>query len=346
MAVFNGERPDVYPCFEHFWGEAIERWKGEGLPEGVDLVEYFGLDISGCGGFDLTARYPEEIISEDDTYTIKRDSRGVVAQHHKMESGHTPRWLDTPIKTPDDWWSYKERLVYDPSRVDMNQIERAKLLREQGKFVALFNADPYEQAWPVFGQVQIFMSMIERPDVVKDSLDTWADLTVKCIDEYTRAGLEYDAYFIYGDMGYRNGTLFGSDVYKELVMPAHRKIVNFLHDNCKQVLLHSCGKIKSFLPMLIDVGFDAIQPLEAKCDQDVRELVKEYGRKIVFFGNIDVRTLSSTKEAIREEIESKLAAFDGSWNYIFHSDHSVPQTVSLENYQYALDVVKGYLKQR
>ena len=98
--------------------------------------------------------------------------------------------------------------------------------------------------------------------------------------------------------------------------------------------------------MFIEEGFDCLQALEAKCGQDVRELVKEYGRKIVFFGNIDVRVFSMDTAAVRNEILPKLAAFDGGYNYIFSSDHSMPQTASIENYIYALDIVRNYLKER
>ena len=341
--VFSGERPDRYPCFEHFWGEAIKRWEGEGLPEGVNPYEYFDLDIGKCGAYDLSAQFPEELISEDETYKIIRDSKGVISQRHKTESGHTPHWLETPIKTPSDWWTYKERLAFNEDRIYPNTFQWAKDLRAQGRYVCLFGSEPYEQAWPVFGQVQLFMAMLENPEIVKDAMDTWANLSLECMDYYVRNGLDFDGCFFYGDMGYRNGTLFSPQVYRELIMPAHKKIVGFAHDCGKKVILHSCGQIKGFIPMLIEVGFDALQPLEAKCDQDVRELQKEFGRQLVFFGNIDVRELSKDKEAIRQEIESKLKAFDGSWNYIFHSDHSVPQTVSLENYTYALNLAKEWL---
>lgn len=346
QCVFNGEKPDRYPAYEHFWGEALDKWqKEEGLPEHArqDIDEFFDFDIGNCGGFDLSAQLPTEVLSEDDTYKIVRDSRGVLAQVHKSESGHTPHWLETPIKKPADWWKYKERLAFNEDRIDKSIFDRAKLLRERGRFVCPFLAESYEQAWPVFGQVQIFMAMIEEPEIVKDSMDTWADLTIQCLDYCISAGLDIDGVWFYGDMGYRNGTLFSPEVYRSLVMPAHKKVVNYIHDIGKKVILHSCGQIKSFIPMLIEVGFDALQPLEAKCDQDVRELVKTYDSQIVFVGNIDVRALSADKEAIKNEIESKLAAFDGRWNYIFHSDHSIPQTVSYENYKFALETARSFL---
>lgn len=342
--IFSGKKPDRYPCFEHFWGETVQAWVAEGLPSEIDPSDYFDFDIAdaGNGWFDLTAQFDEELISEDEHYRVVRDSRGVVARHHKQESGHTPHWLETPIRTPSEWWEYKKRLVFDENRIKLGAFDRAKQFREKGKFICLFNADPYEQAWPVFGQTQIFMAMLEEPEVVRDALDTWAALTVECLDHYVRNGLDFDGYFVYGDMGYKNGTLFGPEVYRELVMPAHKMIVDHLHSHGKKVILHSCGKIKSFIPMLIEVGFDALQPLEAKCDQEVRELAVTYGRDIVFFGNIDVRKLSADKESIREEIDSKLRAFDGKWNYIFHSDHSIPPTVSLDNYQFALELARTY----
>ncbi len=346
--VFTGQKPDRYPAYEHFWGEALDRWENEGLPKSAreDIDDYFDLDIGNCGGFDLTAQFPSETLSEDDTYKVIKDSRGVIAQVHKSESGHTPHWLETPIKTPSDWWNYKERLAFNEDRIDRTIFDRARLLRERGRFVCPFLAESYEQAWPVFGQVQMFMAMLEEPDVVKDSLDTWANLTIECLDYCIREGLDIDGVWFYGDMGYSNGTLFSPEVYQNLVMPAHKKVVNYVHDLGKKVILHSCGQIKSFIPMLIEVGFDALQPLEAKCDQDVRELVKIYDNQIVFFGNIDVRALSADKETIKNEIESKLAAFDGRWNYIFHSDHSIPQTVSYENYTYALELARGFLERR
>jgi DNA repair protein RadC len=50
---------------------------------------------------------------------------------------------------------------------------------------------------------------------------------------------------------------------------------DFFKSKGKPVLLHSCGKIKTLIPYFIEAGYSAIQPLEAKCDQDVRELKKE-----------------------------------------------------------------------
>ncbi len=44
------------------------------------------------------------------------------------------------------------------------------------------------------------------------------------------------------------------------------------------------------------------------------------------------------------EVRSKVLIAKENGGYIFHSDHSVPPSVSLENYEYVLDLVKRYGK--
>jgi len=48
--------------------------------------------------------------------------------------------------------------------------------------------------------------------------------------------------------------------------------------------------------------------------------------------------LSSDKESIRKEVENKVSIAKEGGGYIFHSDHSVPPSVSLENYRFAIEV--------
>ena len=75
---------------------------------------------------------------------------------------------------------------------------------------------------------------------------------------------------------------------------------------------------------------------------DVRELNAGYGDRLVFYGNIDVRKLSGTKDEIKDEIATKLAVFKESGRYVYHSDHSVPNSVSFENYAFAIELLKRY----
>lgn len=73
-------------------------------------------------------------------------------------------------------------------------------------------------------------------------------------------------------------------------------------------------------------------------------LKKIYGNEIVFIGNISADVMSSTKEEIEFEVRTKISTAKQGGGYIFHSDHSVPPSVSFENYCYVIELVEKYGK--
>jgi len=342
LATLKGERPDKIGKFEHFWSETINEWHKQGLPADKDLYDYFGFDLAPLGWVDLSLRLPTKLIEETDTFIHQIDANGVERKDWKGESGHTPHWLSWTLKNGKDWNEYKDRLTPDADRINPQMMEGYKSLRERGYFICWSGVEAYESAWPVFGQVNLFTMMVEEPEVVAEVFMTYAELQIALAQQAMDMGMDFDGAFFYGDVGYRNGLLFSPACYEELLFPAHVKLCDFFNKKGKPVILHSCGQIKSLIPKFIEAGFSAIQPLEAKCDQDVRELRKIHGRDITFFGNLDVRNLSGSREDVREEVMGKLEAVAKDGSYIFHSDHSIPPTVSLENYMYALELLDEF----
>ena len=55
-------------------------------------------------------------------------------------------------------------------------------------------------------------------------------------------------------------------------------------------------------------------------------------------GGLDVRALySNDREVILKELEAKLPIVKQGFNYIIHSDHSIPKTVNYESYCYFVE---------
>ncbi len=340
--ILSGGIPDRVAMDESPWGETYERWRREGLPQDANVVDYFGMDLAKIGGPNLTFRLETKVVGEDDTYRTVTDADGVTARRHKTESGHTPHWLDHLIKTADDWYEYAPRLAPSTERWAQDIVQQCADARATGRYVVICHPDPYERAWPTWGQVRIFEMMMDDPQTVADCFMAYARLITAQYDLLEQLGADWDGTFMYTDLGYRNSTLFSPTLYDELLFPAHQHITDWMKAHGKRLICHSCGRILSLIPRFIKVGFDAIQPLEAKCGQDVRELKDLYGNQITFFGNIDVRALSGTKEDVYNEVMSKLPKAMEGGGYIFHSDHSVPPTVSWENYCYAVQLVKEH----
>src|SRR5690606_3366940 len=96
--------------------------------------------------------------------------------------------------------------------------------------------------------------------------------------------------------------------------------------------LHSCGNITPFIPELVDIGLDALNPLEVKAGMDPIQLKKKFGNDLVFHGGINA-VLWDDVEAIEAEMRKVIPVMKESGGYIFSSDHSVPSSVSLENFR-------------
>jgi len=95
------------------------------------------------------------------------------------------------------------------------------------------------------------------------------------------------------------------------------------------------------LPQLVEIGLDALNPIEIKAGMDLAVLKKDYGDRLVFHGGADALLLDKPGR-ILPYIEETLPVLKENGGYIFSSDHSIPNTVSLENYWAIVEAVKKF----
>jgi hypothetical protein len=76
---------------------------------------------------------------------------------------------------------------------------------------------------------------------------------------------------------------------------------------------------------------------------DLIELKGKYGDKLSFMGGIDTRLMSDPdKTKIEQEIKTKIEVAKKNGGYIYHSDHSIPNIVSFQDYCLVMKLVKKY----
>ena len=92
------------------------------------------------------------------------------------------------------------------------------------------------------------------------------------------------------------------------------------------------------------MGFACLEPLEVKADMDFRKLHERYADRIVLMGGIDVRLMADDVEfnVIEKEIRTKFAVAKEHGRYIYHSDHAVPDNVSLARYEAIMKVAREF----
>ena len=189
------------------------------------------------------------------------------------------------------------------------------------------------------GTETLLVAMYEEPEWVRDIFETYLDMCIAHFDRIWDAGYRFDCISWPDDMGYKNTTFFSNEMYRELLKPVHKRAVDWAHNKGIYAHLHSCGNIMSRIPDLVDIGIDALNPLEVKAGMDPVALKKQYGNILTLHGGINA-VLWDDKEAILSEIDRIVPVLKENGGYIFSSDHSIPNTVSLDNFKAIINEVK------
>ena len=73
---------------------------------------------------------------------------------------------------------------------------------------------------------------------------------------------------------------------------------------------------------------------------DAVALRKKYGKDLILSGNIDKRVFAKGKDAIREEVMSKVPFLLETGGYLPSLDHAIPPDVPLEGFLYYINLLR------
>jgi uroporphyrinogen decarboxylase len=343
--VLEGGIPDRVPMHDGYWDEALDRWQGEGLPGQVardrDAVwDYFGMEIRQIS-VDPSFRLPTAILGEDQRYVLKQTGDGAVLKYIKGKTS-TPGLVSFKVGSRADWEELKPRLLSPEGRLPEDLAERYRAYREAGRFVVVCLHDPIEASWSKLGPTYLLESMKLDPGLVDDVFATITDLNLAACEHLLGAGYQIDGGWIWGDIAYGKGTLFSPRMYREMLWPYHKRLVGFFTQRGLPVIYHSDGDVRPVIDLLIEAGISCLQPLEAKAGMDILQLKQRYGGRLAFMGNVNFETIALGDDQARREISTKVGLGKVGGGYIYHSDHSVPPTVSLAEYRRVLDLIRHY----
>lgn len=330
--MYEHREADRVPIIDSPWGPTIERWRREGLPEGVSFVDYFGLDHIAGIGVDNSPRYPGRVIEETEEYAITFSQWGATLKNWKHH-GSVPEFLDFTIKDHDSWAEAKERMQPTRDRVNWEHLKNAyPKWRESGAWISagLWFGFDVTHAWAV-GTERLLMAMVEQPEWVSDMFNHFLDVDIALLDMVWDEGYHFDEVRWPDDMGYKHTPFFSPVMYRELLKPVHKRAADWAHAKGARVHLHSCGFIKPLIPDLIDAGIDMLNPIEVKAGMDPAALKEEFGDRLAFHGGLNA-VLFGNPQAMWEEMRRVIPVMKRNGGYMISSDHSVPESVSLEQF--------------
>jgi uroporphyrinogen decarboxylase len=154
-----------------------------------------------------------------------------------------------------------------------------------------------------------------------------------------RARFAWSEQKVFAYCDHNHNQFFSLKTYRELLKPVHARAIDWAHSKGMKAHLHSCGDVNPFIPELIEIGLDGLNPLEVKAGMDPVQIKQDRGDDLLLHGGINAVLWDDT-EAIEAEMRQVVPALKEDGGYIFSSDHSVPDSVSLENFRHIVGLAK------
>lgn len=357
--ALSHQEPDRVPVSDFFWGSFIKRWREElNLAEDANPYFYYDLDwIVTVPNMDPFIQ-PFETLKEDEQEVIVRT--GYRAVLRKMFEAPMPEFIDFETDTIEKLEALEFDDPYDKRRyfeAGDNQIAGVGDGLERNSPAWTETVKSLHPDFPVFGSIGEVNECLTRligpennmlwiglyPDRMARVIDAIGKFYLECAKAQIEAadGL-LDGFVIWGDVAYKKAMFLSPDYWREHFKPHVKAIADYAHSKGLMVIYHGCGNVNSIIDDYIEIGIDALNPLEAKADLDAVELRKKYGQKLGICGNSNIQIWeTSDEELIRKEVLRKLNAAKGG-GYIFQSDHSVASNVSGKTYDYIVKLVREY----
>ena len=98
--------------------------------------------------------------------------------------------------------------------------------------------------------------------------------------------------------------------------------------------MHACGSIYEIIPDLIEIGVDALNPVQVSArDMDSRKLKREFGERITFWGGgCDTQRVLpfGTVEEVIDEAKQRIRDLAPGGGFVFAPVHNIQYDVTAE----------------
>lgn len=226
----------------------------------------------------------------------------------------------------------------DPSRF-AGLRERALSLQRDTPYAVVsgISGVVYETCWYLRGLEQWFCDLLTDPDfcevMLEQTLKYWLDWFRLFLDE---AGDLVDVIMIGDDLAGQDGPLFAPAVYRRLVKPRQRRLIEFIRSRTRaKIWYHTCGSCAAFVPDLLDNGIQILNPVQVSArNMDPFTLKRRFGHDLVFWGGgCDTQRVlpRGTPLEVSANVRRNLEAFKPGGGYVFSSVHNIQGEVPPEN---------------
>lgn len=167
-----------------------------------------------------------------------------------------------------------------------------------------------------------------------------ADAILSAVGQYVDV-----AYIIGDDIAAQNGPWLRPSFYRRYIKPWHQRATDFVRARTEaKIIFHMCGAAREFIPDLIDIGVDALNPVQTSAaGMEPAGLKRDFGDHIAFWGSVDTQHILpfGTPDDVRREVWRCMQTL-GPSGHVFASCQNIQADVPPENIVAMFEAVSTY----
>jgi len=342
--------PDRVPYWEMgLWGQAVERWEDEGMPSDVHQAQLFGQDRRDTVPINhgIIPGFREQIVEENDHYVIARHTDGVLSKSLKEGTARGTRpsmdqRYQFPVRDRPSWEDFRRRLnPKSPARYPVYWEDYKRCVRDRDYPLGVHCGSlfGYPRNWMGFEAAALMM--YDDPALMHEIMEYLTEYMIELITPALREIGDLDYGIFWEDMCFKTASIISPKHFREFMVPRYQRITAVLHQyGVDVIMVDSDGHVDELVPLWIESGINGVYPFEVAAGEDVVALRKQYGRELLIWGGLDKRALAHGRQAIEQELYSKVPFMLEHGGYIPGIDHAVPHDVSYGNYMYYRELLR------
>ncbi len=247
------------------------------------------------------------------------------------------------VKSPDELdqfdslferWDYS--YTYDEPLELMATRAKTQYESTDRAVVALWRYHYLQAGQLMRGYEQFLVDLMVEKNLAHALLDKLHEAYLRRIDVFFDTfGQWFDIVFLTDDLGTQQTGIISPATYQEMLFPYMSEVVGRIKATGKKVVMHSCGAVADFVPLMIEMGVDALNPVQVSANgMNPRDLVREYGKDIaVWGGGIDTQHAlnASDPEVVRADVRRRLDEYGPDASLVFTQVHNIQYDVPPEN---------------
>ncbi|MDI7275094.1 MAG: uroporphyrinogen decarboxylase family protein [Anaerolineae bacterium] len=202
-----------------------------------------------------------------------------------------------------------------------------------GMRIVAYQGHIFTPAWELMGFEAFCFALRDDPALVEALFERIGAIQY-AIFQRVIAMPEVGAVWWPDDIAYTEGLMIAPQHLRRLLFPWLRRMGEDCAARGLPWIFHSDGDLTEVIDDLLDCGFNALHPIEAKA-MDIVALKRRCAGRLALMGNVDLAYPLSlgTPEEVAAEVRRLLREVAPGGGYCLGSGNSVPEYVPLANYQ-------------